>query len=91
MWKSSPEGDPAHQIIEYAADHDIDMIIMGRRGLGVEKGSMLGSVASKTVQGCDRTCLLVKKGLLEGKKILVVDDEPTSWRPSKNSCICARL
>ena len=74
--KALLKGDPAHQIIEYAADHDIDMIIMGRRGLGVEKGSMLGSVASKTVQGCDRTCLLVKKGLLEGKKILVVDDEP---------------
>ena len=74
--KALLKGDPAQQIIEYAADHDIDMIIMGRRGLGVEKGSILGSVASKTVQGCDRTCLLVKKGLLEGKKILVVDDEP---------------
>jgi nucleotide-binding universal stress UspA family protein/CheY-like chemotaxis protein len=76
MEKALLKGDPAQQIIQYASDHDVDVIIMGRRGLGSDKGPMLGSAASKTVQGCDRTCLLVKKGFLEGKKILVVDDEP---------------
>ena len=76
MEKALLKGDPARQIIQYASDHDMDIIIMGRRGLGAEKGPMLGSVASKTSQACDRTCILVKRGLLEGKKILVVDDEP---------------
>ena len=49
--KALLKGDPAQQIMQYASDHDIDIIIMGRRGLGAEKGPMLGSVASKTAQG----------------------------------------
>jgi CheY-like chemotaxis protein len=53
----------------------VDLIVMGSKGLSSGK-SRLGSVAIQVVLGADRTCVIVKKGLLEGRKILIVDDEP---------------
>jgi len=41
------EGQPARTIVEYARDHDIDLIIMGSRGLGDVEGALLGSVSHK--------------------------------------------
>lgn len=70
------QGDPAELIIDYAKEHDIGMIIMGRSGMGSMTGLMMGSVSTKVILSTDRTCLIVRKGLLDGKKILVVDDEP---------------
>lgn len=69
-------GDPAGEIIEYAKDHDIDMIVMGSRGFGGVKNLLMGSVSSKVCHGSDRTCVIARKKLLDGKKVLVVDDEP---------------
>jgi nucleotide-binding universal stress UspA family protein len=69
-------GDPAEVIIEYAKERGIDTIIMGARGTGSIKGFMMGSVSTKVCQGTDRTCIVVRKSLLDGKKILIVDDEP---------------
>ena len=69
-------GDPAEAIIKYARDQDFDLIVIGSRGLGTAKGSMLGSVSRKVCEGSDRTCVIVKKGILHGLKILAVDDEP---------------
>lgn len=69
-------GDPAEEIINYAKDQDVDMIVMGSRGLGSDQGFMLGSVSSKVCNAADRTCVIVRKRLLEGKRILIVDDEP---------------
>jgi CheY-like chemotaxis protein len=62
------EGDPAEEIINYAKYNYIDMIVMGSEGLG--------SVASKVCRGSDKICVIVRKELLEGKRILIVDDEP---------------
>lgn len=70
------QGDPAAEIINYAEENDFDMIVMGRRGLDNEKAPGLGSVASKVSNGVDITCVTVKRSLLDGKKILIVDDEP---------------
>ncbi|GAA0255254.1 universal stress protein [Haladaptatus pallidirubidus] len=42
-------GDPAHQIVEYTADHDIDHIIMGTHGRTGLSHVVLGSVAEKVV------------------------------------------
>ncbi len=69
-------GDPAEEIISYAKDHDIDMIIIGSRGLGSVKGLMLGSVSTKICHATDRTCMIVRRSLLDGKRILIVDDDP---------------
>ncbi len=68
-------GDPAEEIINYANYHDMDMIVLGSRGMSSGR-SRIGSVAIQVVLGTDRTCVIVKKGLLEGKKVLIVDDEP---------------
>jgi nucleotide-binding universal stress UspA family protein/CheY-like chemotaxis protein len=70
------QGDPAEEILNYAKDQDIDMIVLGSRGLGTAKGLMLGSVSSKVCHSADRTCVTVRKDLLDGKRILAVDDEP---------------
>jgi CheY-like chemotaxis protein len=37
---------------------------------------MLGSVSSKVCHSADRTCVTVRKNLLDDKRILAVDDEP---------------
>jgi nucleotide-binding universal stress UspA family protein/CheY-like chemotaxis protein len=63
------QGDPADLIVEYAAMRRVDMIVMGSSGLG--------SVASSVCRRASRqVCVIVRRSLLEGKKILVVDDEP---------------
>ena len=61
-------GDPAEEIISYAKDHYIDMIVIGSRSLG--------SVSTMVCRASDRTCVIVKKRLLDGKRILIADDEP---------------
>ena len=74
--KAVIQGNPADEIINYAEENGLDMIIMGRRGLDTEKGPGLGSVAGKVSNGVDITCVIVKRSLLDGKRILIVDDEP---------------
>ena len=54
------EGDPAERIIAYAKDHDVDMVVMGSRGLGSFKGLLLGSVSNKVSHRTDRTCVIVR-------------------------------
>jgi nucleotide-binding universal stress UspA family protein/CheY-like chemotaxis protein len=63
------QGDPGDVIVEYAAMRKMDMIVMGSSGLG--------SVASSVCRRANRQmCVIVRRSLLEGQKILVVDDEP---------------
>ena len=50
---------PAYGICEYAADNKIDMIVMGRRGLGALR-AMLGSVSYAVLHECDIPVVTVK-------------------------------
>ena len=50
---------PAHGICEYAADHRVDMVVMGRRGLGAFR-AMLGSVSYAVLHECDIPVVTVK-------------------------------
>jgi nucleotide-binding universal stress UspA family protein len=53
-------GDPA-RLIEYTAEtQGVDLIVMGRRGLGDLGGLLLGSVSHKVAQAVDCCCLTVK-------------------------------
>lgn len=54
------KGDPAEEIVEFARENAIDMIIIGSRGLGSFKGLLLGSVSSKVCHTAECTCMTVK-------------------------------
>lgn len=44
------DGTPAEEILRYVDDHDIDLIVMGRRGRGDLENLLLGSVADYVVK-----------------------------------------
>lgn len=48
-----------HGLVEYSQDHNCDLIIMGRRGLGAIRG-MLGSVSYGVLRSVDLPVLTVK-------------------------------
>ena len=58
-------GDAASEIIEYADEHKIDLIIAGSRGLSQVKGFLLGSVSRKLVHYSGRSVLIVKGAVEE--------------------------
>jgi len=51
-------GDPAFQIIEYAQANQVDLIVIGHRGLGAQI-TMLGSVTRKLVNITRISCLII--------------------------------
>lgn len=54
------DGDPADRIVEAAKREGVDLIVMGRRGLGDLKGLLLGSVTHKVAQLAACACLTVE-------------------------------
>ncbi|MGH6917363.1 MAG: universal stress protein [Geminicoccaceae bacterium] len=54
------DGDPAHRIVEIAKRENVDLIVMGRRGLGDLKALLLGSVTHKVAQAATCACLTVE-------------------------------
>ena len=52
------DGDPATRILEYCKAHEIDLIVIGRRGLGGLAGLLLGSVSQKVSHAAPCACLL---------------------------------
>jgi nucleotide-binding universal stress UspA family protein len=54
------EGDPASNITNYAQKENIDLIIIGSRGLGRFKEMMLGSVSNKVLHHAKCSVLIVK-------------------------------
>lgn len=43
-------GSPSTEIVQYAKDEDIDLIVMGTHGRGVVAHALLGSVAEKVIR-----------------------------------------
>lgn len=54
------DGDPADVILDLAAANNVDMIIMGSRGLSDIKGLLLGSISHKVAARAACTCVTVK-------------------------------
>ncbi|MFY0610818.1 MAG: universal stress protein [Hyphomicrobiaceae bacterium] len=52
------DGDPATRIVEYSKAHEVDLIVIGRRGLGGLAGLLLGSVSQKVSHAAPCACLL---------------------------------
>ena len=53
-------GDPASTILDVAKRGEIDMIVIGTRGLGKLKGQILGSVSRKITNNAETSCLIVR-------------------------------
>lgn len=57
---SKTQGNPAEEIVDYADENTIDLIVIGSRGLGAVKGMLLGSVSSRVLQQANCHVLVVK-------------------------------
>ena len=55
------EGDPAEQIVELASLRDVDLIVVGSRGLGPVAGTLLGSVSREVLRHADRPVLVATR------------------------------
>ncbi|TJX13781.1 universal stress protein [Tissierella creatinini] len=53
-------GDVADKIIEIAEEKEIDLIVMGRRGLGTLSRAFLGSISNKVLNNVTNSVLIVK-------------------------------
>jgi len=54
------KGDPTHCILDFVAQCDGDLIVMGMRGLGELQGILLGSVSYKVNHLAPCTCITVR-------------------------------
>lgn len=52
--------DVADAICRYCAENNADIIIVGRRGLGLLKGILIGSVSEKVARNCKCSVTIVK-------------------------------
>ncbi|ELZ25365.1 universal stress protein [Natrinema limicola] len=52
-------GVPHEEILAYASENDIDVIVVGARGRSSLKGALLGSTIDRVVRVADRTVLVV--------------------------------
>lgn len=53
-------GDPATSILDLARRQNVDLIVIGTRGLGKLKGQIMGSVSRKVSNNAETSCLIVR-------------------------------
>ena len=53
-------GDPASSVIGFSKRRNIDMIVIGTRGLGTIKEVLMGSVSRKIANSAEANCLIVR-------------------------------
>ena len=53
-------GRPSDVIVEIAKEEDVDLIVLGSRGLGGITGWVLGSTSRHVVEACTKPILIVK-------------------------------
>ena len=54
------EGRPSATLVEQAEKDDVDIIVMGSRGIGGYTGWILGSTSRRVVDSCTKPILIVK-------------------------------
>jgi nucleotide-binding universal stress UspA family protein len=54
------EGDPAREIVRIAEDRDVDLVVVGARGLGTLERLLLGSVSEAVLHHAARPVLIVR-------------------------------
>jgi len=58
---ATPVGSPYAEIIQYATDHRVDLIVMGTHGRGALQHLILGSVAERVVRRAPCAVLTVRQ------------------------------
>jgi nucleotide-binding universal stress UspA family protein len=53
------EGDAAERILDLARSRDVDLIVIGSRGLGAVVSAIVGSVSRRVLRDADRPVLVV--------------------------------
>jgi nucleotide-binding universal stress UspA family protein len=53
-------GKPCKKISEVASNEDVDLIIVGSRGMGGISGFIFGSTSHSTLDSCDKPLLVIK-------------------------------
>jgi nucleotide-binding universal stress UspA family protein len=53
-------GSPADKIVEFANRHNVDLIVMGRRGLKGVRRFLLGSISRNVIERVNRSVMIVK-------------------------------
>ncbi len=54
------EGRPSATITDFAENEDVDLIVMGSRGIGGYTGWILGSTSRRVVDSCTKPVIIVK-------------------------------
>lgn len=54
------EGKPARSLVEYAKNKDMDLVVVGSRGVGDPEALLLGSVSQKVSLLVDCACLIIR-------------------------------
>lgn len=54
------KGIPSQEILKFAQTNDIDLVVMGGRGLGIVEGYLLGSVSQYVLEHCKCPVMIVK-------------------------------
>ena len=54
------EGRPSAVIVEHAEKNDVDLIVIGSRGLGGISGWILGSTSRRVAESCTKPILILK-------------------------------
>ena len=82
---ASTPGDPAREILRYARDHAIDLIVVGTHGRGGWSRVLLGSVADRVLRGATCPVLAVPARALA--RAPDVEEKPAPARPC---LVCAQ-
>lgn len=56
------EGEPHEEIVDYATEHDVDVIVLGSHGKGAIERTVLGSVSERTVRLATQPVMVVRAG-----------------------------
>jgi len=67
-------GNPAAEIVKFAAENDIDLIVMGTHGRGLVGHVMLGSVAERVVRTAPCPVLTVRHAEVPVGALPIVDE-----------------
>lgn len=59
------DGDPAKEIVAYAEEENVNLIVLGNRGHGMFSRTLLGSVSNKIINQTTISTLVVKKDIKE--------------------------